>query len=55
MDAIEVRLRKGEPIERGLRRFKKAVDKEGVLKVLRDRRYYEKPSEQKRHANKHRG
>jgi small subunit ribosomal protein S21 len=41
----EVRSRKGEPVDRVLRRLKKKLDKEGTMKELRNRRHYEKPSE----------
>ena len=44
----EVRARKGEPVERALRRLKKKMDKEGTLKEIRNRRHYEKPSERRR-------
>ena len=36
----EIRVKKGEPIERALRRLKKKLDKEGTLKDLRNRRHY---------------
>ncbi len=52
MEATEVRLKKGEAIDRALRRLKKKLDKEGTLKELRNRRHYEKPSEQKRRAKR---
>ena len=45
---IEVRMKKGEPIDKVLRKLKKKLDKEGVLKELRNRRHFEKPSEIKR-------
>ncbi|NOY82822.1 MAG: 30S ribosomal protein S21 [Kiritimatiellaeota bacterium] len=45
---LEVRTRRGEPIEKALRRLKKKLDKEGTLKELRSRRHYEKPSERNR-------
>jgi small subunit ribosomal protein S21 len=44
----EVRAKKGEPIDKVLRRLKKKLDKEGTLKELRNRRHYEKPSEKNR-------
>ena len=44
----EVVIRKDEPFEAALRRFKKKIDKEGILKEVRDRKHYEKPSERKR-------
>lgn len=43
-----VDLRENEPLERALRRLKKKIDREGILKQLRDRKHYEKPSERKR-------
>jgi len=48
----EVRVKKGEIIDRALRRLKKKLDKEGTLKELRNRRHYEKPSEVKRREAK---
>lgn len=38
----------GEPLERALRRFKKKIEREGILKQLKARKHYEKPSEKKR-------
>jgi small subunit ribosomal protein S21 len=53
--ATEVRVKKGEIIDRALRRLKKKLDKEGTLKELRNRRHYEKPSEinRKKRKNHH--
>ena len=48
----EVQSKKGEPVEKALRRLKKKLDREGVLRELRNRRCYEKPSEIKRRENK---
>lgn len=45
---IQIKLKKGEAVERALRRLKKIMDKEGMMKQLRATRYYEKPSEKKR-------
>jgi len=45
---IQVKLKKGEAVERGLRRLKKIMDKEGTMRLLRTTRYYEKPSEKRR-------
>ena len=44
----EIKLKKGESVERALRRLKKKIDREGVLKEVRNHRHYEKPSERKR-------
>ncbi|MBU4342749.1 MAG: 30S ribosomal protein S21 [Candidatus Omnitrophica bacterium] len=46
MSRIEVS--PGEPLEKALRRFKKKIEREGTLKQLKARKYYEKPSERKR-------
>ena len=45
---IQVKVKKGEPVERALKRLKKIMDKEGMMKQLRANRYFEKPSEKKR-------
>jgi small subunit ribosomal protein S21 len=45
---IEIKLKKGEAVERALRRLKKVMDKEGMMKQLRANRYFEKPSEKRR-------
>lgn len=50
--SVEVKIRKGEPMERALRRLKKKLDREGVIRDVRSKRYYEKPSEVRRRKNK---
>jgi small subunit ribosomal protein S21 len=45
---VEIRIRKGESVEKALRRLKKKLDKEGIMREIRSHRYYEKPSERKR-------
>ncbi len=49
---VGVRIRKGEPMERALRRLKKKLDREGVIRDVRAKRYFEKPSEIKRRKKK---
>jgi len=44
----EVRLKKGESVEKALRRLKKKLDREGTLREARQRKNHEKPSEKKR-------
>ena len=39
-----VKIREGESFEQALRRFKKQVEKSGVLSELKKREHYEKPS-----------
>ena len=48
----EIKLKKGEPVERALRRLKKKVDREGTLKIVRIRRQFEKPSAVRRRKEK---
>lgn len=44
-----VRVKENEPFEVALRRFKRTIEKTGLLTELRAREYYEKPtSERKR-------
>jgi len=45
---IQIKLKRGEAVERALKRLKKIMDKEGLMKQLRANRYFEKPSERKR-------
>jgi small subunit ribosomal protein S21 len=44
----EIEVRKDESFESALRRFKKKIEQEGILKEVRDRKHYEKPSERRR-------
>ena len=44
----EIRLRKGESLEKALRRLKKRLDREGTLKDARNNLHYEKPSVRRR-------
>jgi small subunit ribosomal protein S21 len=48
----EIKLKKGEPVEKVLRRLKKRIDREGTLKTVRNRRHFEKPSEVRRRKEK---
>lgn len=52
MPVIEVILRKGEGVEKALRRLKKRLDRESVLGDAKMKRYYEKPSERRRRKAK---
>jgi small subunit ribosomal protein S21 len=45
---ISVKVKRGETVEKALRRLKKIMDKEGMMKQVRANRYFEKPSEKKR-------
>jgi len=48
----EVKLKKGEPVEKALRRLKKKLDREGTLREARAHRHFEKPSEKRRRKAK---
>ena len=49
--SIEIKMRKNEPIDRALRRMKKKLERENIIKDVRMKRYAEKPSERKRRKN----
>ncbi len=46
---------RNEPLERALRRFKKKIEREGILREVRDRKHYEKPSIKKRRKQRKTG
>ena len=39
-----VKLDDGENVEHAIKRFKRVVEREGIIRSFRDRVYYEKPS-----------
>ena len=49
---VSIKIKDGESIERALRRFKKKWERAGVLRELRSRSFYIKPSDEKREARK---
>ena len=44
----EIKLKKGESVDKALRRLKKKIDREGTLRVVRSHRHFEKPSERRK-------
>lgn len=48
----EIKLKKGESVDKALRRLKKKVDRECTLKEVRSHRHFEKPSEKRRRKMK---
>jgi len=44
----EVRLQEGEPLENALRRFKRKVQAEDIIKEVKRHSYYLKPGERRR-------
>src|SRR5438445_13831712 len=51
-ELTEIRLKKGDSVDKALRRLKKKIDREGTLKVVRNHRHFEKPSERRRRKEK---
>ena len=49
---IKVAMRTGESPERFLQRFKRICSKEGILKEIKKRAYFEKPSDRRRRREK---
>jgi small subunit ribosomal protein S21 len=45
---LEIKVKKDESIDKALRRFKKQCDKEELIKEMRKRERYEKPSDRRR-------
>lgn len=41
----EIKLKKGDSVEKALKKLKKKIDREGVMDEVRRRRHFEKPSE----------
>ena len=44
----EVSVGEHESLDKALRRLKKKIEREGILKILKARKHYEKPSEVRR-------
>ena len=49
---VSIQVKDGEPFEKALRRFKKKWERSGVLKDVKRKAFYEKPSVTKRIAKK---
>ncbi|MDR1457685.1 MAG: 30S ribosomal protein S21 [Puniceicoccales bacterium] len=50
--AVIVQIRKGETIDKALRRLKKRLDREGVIREVREKQYFEKPCAKRRRKKK---
>jgi small subunit ribosomal protein S21 len=44
MDIAYVKIEDGEPLEKALKRFKRMVEKEGIIREWKKREFFEKPS-----------
>ena len=49
---VEIKIRKGETMDKAIRRLKKKLERENIIKDVRAKRYYEKPTEVRRRKNK---
>lgn len=50
--SVEIKLRKGESLDRALRRMKRKLDRENVIRDVRNNRYFERPSAVRRRKKK---
>ena len=50
----EIEVRRDESFESAIRRFKKKIEREGLLREIKERKHYEKPSEKKRKKSRKR-
>lgn len=50
---IIVPIKEGENIERALKKYKRKYERTGIIKILRARKAFVKPSELKRKAKEH--
>jgi len=48
MSVAEIRLQEGESLENALRRFKRKVQTEDIIKEVKRHSYYQKPGERRR-------
>ncbi len=49
---VEIKIRKGETMDKAIRRLKKKLERENIIKDVRAKRYFEKPTEVRRRKNK---
>ena len=46
--AIKVQVKRNEPIEKALKRLKRSMAEEGIMRELKERRFFQKPGDAKR-------
>jgi len=49
---VEIKIRKGESMDKAIRRMKKKLDRENIIRDVRAKRYFEKPCEERRRTKK---
>jgi small subunit ribosomal protein S21 len=47
---VEVKVKRGQNVEKSLRRLKKLMEREGIMQSIQDKRFYKKPSQIKKEA-----
>ena len=47
MSRLQVKIKKGEHIDKALKRLKKKMLREKIIEEVKNRRYFEKPSQKK--------
>jgi small subunit ribosomal protein S21 len=50
--SVEIKIRKGETMDKAIRRLKKKLERESIIKDVRAKRYFEKPTEVRRRKKK---
>ncbi|MCR5183325.1 MAG: 30S ribosomal protein S21 [Opitutales bacterium] len=50
--SVEIKIKKGEQIDKALRKLKKKLETENILRDVRAKRYFEKPCEERRRKKK---
>ena len=49
---VEIKIRKGESMDKAIRRMQKKLDRENIRRDVRAKRYFEKPCEERRRKKK---
>lgn len=49
---VEIKIHKGESMDKAIRRMKKKLDRENIIRDVRAKRYFEKPCEERRRKKK---
>ena len=49
---VQTPVRKGESIDRAIKRFSRKVKKEGIIDAYKERMYYEKPTDKRKRKAK---
>lgn len=44
IDIAHIKIEENEPLEKAIKRFKRLVEKEGIIREWKKREYFEKPS-----------